>query len=79
MAPPNPSTQHGKLEFKAPKALRDELDRVAYEQSEPGNTVSRSDVLREAARRYVVMHDEDPAQISPKSRGALVDGDAIDS
>lgn len=71
MVPPNPSTQHEKVEFQASKALRKELDRVAYEQSSPEETVTRSDVLREAARHYVDLHDDDPGQLSPMSRGSL--------
>jgi len=79
MVPPNPTTQHEKVEFKGSKALKDELDRVAYEQSEPGDTLTRSDVLRAAARKYIDLHDADPEQVVPSSEGSLSDGEVIDA
>jgi len=71
MTAPDPSNKHEKVEFKAPESLRDSLDRVAYEQSSPGNTISRSDVLREAARDYVRKHDREPSNLHPRERGSL--------
>lgn len=71
MAPPNPSSKYKKIEFRGPKSLRDGLDRVAYEQSAPGDTVNRSDVLREAAREYIRKHDRNPGKLHPGERGSL--------
>lgn len=71
MAPPNPSSKYEKIEFRGPESLRDGLDRVAYEQSSPGNTVNRSDVLREAAREYIRKHDRNPGELHPDERGSL--------
>lgn len=72
---PDRSNQHSKIEFQASEELADDLDRVAFEQSSPKNRVTRSDILREAARDYVEKHDEDPDQLSPKDRGSLDGGD----
>jgi metal-responsive CopG/Arc/MetJ family transcriptional regulator len=71
MAPPNPSNQLDKVEFQIPKTEIRELDKIALELSTPENRVTRSDVLREAARAYKHRYREDPDACSPTERGRL--------
>lgn len=48
--------------------LKADLDEIAHERSEPGNRVSRSAIIQEAAEEYVERHrsetgvgDDDPS------------------
>jgi predicted DNA-binding protein len=56
--------------FEEPEHKR--LREVAYEESEPGSSVSVSDVLRSALRDYVEKHDDGVREVQPAERGGLV-------
>lgn len=68
---PSRSNQHRDVQFKMSQSLIDDLDEVAFEASTPKNRVTRSDVLREAARDYVEQYREDPSVLDPATRGSL--------
>lgn len=68
---PDPTTEHVKVEFRLPKIERDELDKIAYEESEPGDRVSRSDVLREASRQLIESYENDENGVDPQENGNL--------
>ena len=68
---PNPTTRNVKTEFQLPEAERDRLDEIAYELSDPHTTVTRSDVLREAVRRYVSDFEDEPSSLTPDENGDL--------
>jgi metal-responsive CopG/Arc/MetJ family transcriptional regulator len=59
-----------RYEFRVSKTLLEELDRIAYELSDPGpeNTVTRADVLREATAKFV---EEFDAETETLSRGRV--------
>jgi len=78
MTSPNPSTTHVKIEAQVAEALRDELDRVAYEQSEPGEQLNRADVIREASRELIDRHDRNPEDVRAFERGSI-DGEEVDA
>ena len=48
-----------------------ELNRIAYELSEPGDSVTPSEVAREAIEDYVQKYAEDPDTCDPRQRGAF--------
>jgi hypothetical protein len=46
-----------------------ELNRIAHELSEPGDQVTPSDLIREAAELYVEQFNTDPSGCDPRERG----------
>ncbi|MUW13912.1 hypothetical protein GJ633_03990 [Halorubrum sp. CBA1125] len=48
-----------------------ELNRIAYELSEPGDPVTPSEVAREAIEDYVQKFAEDPNRCDPRGRGTF--------
>jgi DNA-binding transcriptional ArsR family regulator len=52
-----------RVEFRLSESCIDELDEIAHALSEPGpeGTVTRADVLREAAAEFVSTHDGETA------------------
>jgi len=65
---PAGGTRYGAT-FEKPEHMR--LKQVAYEKSEPGLSVSVSDVLRSALRDYVEKYDEGIRDVQPNERGGL--------
>lgn len=49
----------------------DELKRVAYELSEPGNEVSVAEVLRAALRDYIEKHEDGVREVHPSENGGI--------
>ncbi|WP_172704571.1 CopG family ribbon-helix-helix protein [Natrinema thermotolerans] len=50
-----------------PDEMIDEVDELAYERSEPGDSVSRSEVIREAIEEYLERHNRRPDQSTDDS------------
>jgi len=50
---------------------RDQLEKIAYELSEPGDSVTTSELLREAMEDYVAKFEANPESCSPRKRGKL--------
>ncbi|WP_394340604.1 ribbon-helix-helix domain-containing protein [Natrinema ejinorense] len=50
-----------------PDEMIDEVDEIAYERSEPGDSVSRSEVIREAIGEYLDRHNRRPDQSADDS------------
>lgn len=48
-----------------------ELNRIAYQLSEPGDTVTVSEIIREAVEDYVEKFDTDPDRCAPRERGGF--------
>ena len=48
-----------------------ELNRIAYQLSEPGDNVTPSEIVREAIEDYVAKFAEDPSRCDPRSRGSF--------
>ena len=48
-----------------------ELNRIAYQLSEPGDPVTVSELIREAVEDYVEKFDTDPNRCSPRERGGF--------
>lgn len=50
-----------------PDEMIKEVDEIAYERSEPGDSVSRSEVIREAIKEYLERQERRPDQSSGDS------------
>jgi hypothetical protein len=49
----------------------DELKRVAYELSEPGNEIAVAQVLRAALRDYIEKHENGVRDVHPSENGGI--------
>jgi len=49
----------------------DELKRVAYELSEPGNEITVAEVLRAALRDYIDKHENGVREVHPSENGGI--------
>jgi len=49
----------------------DELKRVAYELSEPGNEIAVTEVLRAGLRDYIEKHEDGVREVHPSENGGL--------
>lgn len=58
------------LGVRVPRGLKREVNRVAYEQSDPTQRIEPSDIVREAIRDYIERFDSDPSSCNPARRGA---------
>ena len=45
-----------------PDGLLSKIDKIAHERSEPGERVSRSEVVREALSEYVERHEDEVSE-----------------
>ena len=68
MAESQTSTQ---LTFRLSDRSKQRLNEIAYEKSEPVNTVKASHVVREAVQNYIQQYDLDPAACDPQANGGL--------
>ncbi|WP_226040814.1 ribbon-helix-helix protein, CopG family [Natrinema sp. DC36] len=50
-----------------PDEMIEEVDEIAYERSEPGDSVSRSEIIREAIDEYLERQDCRPDQANDDS------------
>ena len=57
-------------------AEKQEINNVAYALSTPHETVTASDVIREAVRDYLDKYDKDPEACCPRERGGI---DAVEA
>ena len=48
-----------------------ELNQIAYEMSKPGDSVTPSEIAREAIEDYVRKYAKDPDTCDPRQRGAF--------
>ena len=48
-----------------------ELNRIAYQLSEPGDNVTPSEIVREAIEDYVAKFAENPDSCDPRRRGSF--------
>ncbi|TKX79536.1 hypothetical protein EXE53_15335 [Halorubrum sp. SD626R] len=48
-----------------------ELNRIAYQLSEPGDNVTPSEIVREAIEDYVQKFAENPDHCDPRGRGSF--------
>ncbi|GAB3669601.1 CopG family ribbon-helix-helix protein [Halopiger thermotolerans] len=53
-----------------PDEMIEEVDEIAYERSEPGNSVSRSEIIREAINEYLERQGRRPDQTTDETSGA---------
>ncbi|WP_226479128.1 CopG family ribbon-helix-helix protein [Natrinema amylolyticum] len=50
-----------------PDEMIEDVDEIAYERSEPGNSVSRSEIIREAIEEYLERQDRRSGQANDDS------------
>lgn len=53
-----------------PDEMIDRVDEIAYERSEPGESVSRSEIIREAIDEYLERNESRPDRSTGESAGA---------
>ena len=72
MAQANQSSQsRTRLNVQVSDRRKMELNRIAYQLSEPGDTVTPSEIVREAIEDYVQKFAEDPDRCDPRGRGSF--------
>ena len=74
MAPTDTGSSKTVVTVKFTDQEKQRINQIAYELSEPGNNVTASDVLREAARDYMDKFDAQPDDCCPGDRGRLENG-----
>ncbi len=74
---PDPTTNMRRVEFRLSEGCIEEIDRIAYDLTEPGpaGSVNRADVLREAVGEFVENYEDGV----PLSRGRVTSRGEADS
>jgi len=65
------SQTSSQLTFRLSDRSKQRLNEIAYEKSEPGDTVKASHVVREAVQNYIQQYDRDPDACDPATHGGL--------
>ena len=65
------SNDRKKLTTRVPLPLAEEVEQIAIDESEPGNRLDISNVVRAAIRDYVDRHGSDECR-DPKTEGGII-------
>lgn len=67
--PPDDATT-SRVSVQISDRLKSQMNKIAYEQSQPNDMVKPSHVMREALNDYVERYCSDPEACNPRERGA---------
>ncbi|WP_058365221.1 ribbon-helix-helix domain-containing protein [Haloparvum sedimenti] len=59
-----------RVTFQLSDRRKMELNRIAYDLSEPGDSVSQSELVREAVEDLIEKYADDPTTVDPRARGS---------
>ncbi|TKX86222.1 hypothetical protein EXE43_09640 [Halorubrum sp. SS5] len=65
----NSSEKRSRITVGLSDRRKQEINRIAYDQSTPNSDVKPSEVVREAIQDYIEKYSEDPTTIDPRNRG----------
>jgi hypothetical protein len=63
--------QRSKVSAMVDDKTKEELNNIAYQKSEPGQTVGVSDIMREAFQLYINEFYKNPDSCDPAERGGV--------